>query len=77
MNALLTANTEQEVLLVLISEFKRLYPEPVEFTDAHGVQQKFNWKDLLLMYWKCAYMKRSRNDDSNFIAFANNLGVEV
>lgn len=78
MNALLTANNEQEVLLVLISEFKRLYPEPFTYTDCHGVvHMNADWFDMLQMYWRCAYMKRSRNDDSDFIAFAKNLGVEV
>lgn len=77
MNALLPATTEQEVLLTMVSEFQRLYPKEVEFTDAHGVNQKLSWKDLMLMYWKCAYMKRSRDDDSDLVAFAKKLGVEI
>lgn len=77
MNALAEAQTEQEVLVVMIEEFKRLYPNPVTFTDTHGVEQEFTWKDLLKMYWVCAYMKRSQDDTSDFIAFAKSKGVEV
>ncbi len=78
MKALEKANTEKEILEVLISEFKRLYPEPFEYVDCHGVQHSdVDWFDMLQMYWTCAYMKRSIDDDSSFIQFAAERGVYV
>jgi hypothetical protein len=76
--ALENAKTEQEVLQVLISEFKRLYPEPFDYTDCHGVgHTEVDWYDMLQLFWSCAYMKRSRDDDSSFIQFAAERGVYV
>ncbi len=76
--ALENAKTEQEVLQVLISEFKRLYPEPFNYTDCHGVEHtEVEWFDMLELYWTCAYMKRSRDDLSSFIQFAAERGVYV
>jgi hypothetical protein len=76
MKALEQANTEKEILEVVISEFKRLYPEPFDYTDCHGVEHKdADWFDMLEMYWTLAYMKRSMDDDSSFIQFAAERGV--
>lgn len=76
MKALQDCTTEQEILRVLISEFKRLYPEPFSYTDCHGVQhEEADWFDMLQMYWSCAYMKRSWDDVSSFMQFAMERGV--
>lgn len=76
MKALETANTEKEILEVLINEFKQLYPEPFEYTDCHGVKHTdVEWFDMLDMYWTLAYMKRSRDDLSSFVQFAFERGV--
>jgi hypothetical protein len=76
MKALEQASTEKEILEVVISEFKRLYPEPFDYTDCHNVEHKeADWFDMLEMYWTLAYMKRSMDDDSSFIQFAAERGV--
>lgn len=78
MKALEGANTEQEVLQVLISEFKRLYPEPLDYIDCHGIEHTgVDWFDMLQLYWNCSYMKRAIDDDSSFIQFAAERGVYV
>jgi hypothetical protein len=78
MKALEKTTTEKEILEVLISEFKRLYPEPFSYTDCHGVEHtEVDWFDMLQMYWSCAYMKRSIDDESSFIQFAAERGVYV
>lgn len=78
MKALEKANTEKEILEVIISEFKRLYPEPFDYTDCHGVEHtEVTWFEMLEMYWTLAYMKRSIDDDSSFIQFAAERGVYV
>jgi hypothetical protein len=73
--ALEPCQTEQEVLEVLIQQYKLLYPEPVEYTDVHGVEHTATWRDLLEMYWRCAYMKRSWEDASYFWDYARERGV--
>jgi 5'-3' exonuclease len=76
MKALEGCTTEQEILRKVISEFKRLYPEPFDYTDCHGVEhQEADWFDMLQMYWSCAYMKRSWDDVSSFMQFAMERGV--
>jgi hypothetical protein len=78
MKALEKANTEKEILEVVISEFKHLYPEPFDYTDCHGEDHtEVTWFDMLQMYWTLAYMKRSADDDSSFIQFAAERGVYV
>ncbi len=78
MKALENANTEKEILEVLISEFKRLYPEPFDYTDCHGVlHSDVDWFDMLQLFWSCAYMKRSIDDESSFIQFAAERDVYV
>lgn len=76
MKALEGCTTEQEILRVMISEFKRLYPEPFEYTDCHGVKhEEVDWSDMLNLYWSCAYMKRTWDDVSSFMQFAMERGV--
>lgn len=60
--ALKDCNTEKDIIEVLVKEYKKLYPEVVEYVDCHGNQQSKDWLDLLRMYWKAAYMQRYEND---------------
>lgn len=71
MKALQDAKTEQEVVTVLFNEFKRLYPSEFSYVDCHGQSHDANWQKMLELYWQCAYMKRSKNDDSNIYTFLN------
>lgn len=76
MNALKDCTTEQEILKVVISEFKRLYPETFEYTDCHAVKHdEADWFDMLNLYWQCGYMKRSWDDPSSFMNYAMQRGV--
>jgi hypothetical protein len=78
MKALDSANTEQEILQVLINEFKLLYPDPFTYFDCHSVEHtEVDWFDMLQMYWQLAYMKRSIDDDSSFVRFASEKGIYV
>lgn len=78
MKALEKASSEKEILEIIISEFKRLYPEPFDYTDCHGAEHTdAEWFDMLDMYWTLAYMKRSIDDDSSFVRFAADRGVYV
>lgn len=77
MKALESAKTEQEVMQVLVNEYKRLYPDPVEYTDCHGQHHVADWYDLLKLYWQCAYMKRSRKDTGDIKEFCKQRGIEI
>lgn len=77
MKALQDARTEQEVMQVLFSEFKRLYPQPFAYTDCHGVEQEGTWQKMLQMYWQCAYMKRSWKDPSDIYDFMDERKIAI
>jgi hypothetical protein len=66
MNAVNEATTVAEVFDIIESEYKRLYPEEVNYIDHLGNYQSASWEDLLCLYWKCAYMKRSWDDPSDY-----------
>ena len=70
-------NTSKDVLEALIAEFKRLYPSPVTYTAWNGKTITKDYLELLQMYWKCACMKRTEDDDLDFIKFAKQYGVEI
>lgn len=75
MKALVDASTEKEVMQIMFDEFKRLYPEEFEYTDCHGKEHVATWKDMLQLYWKCAYMKRTWNDPSDVYDFMDERGI--
>ena len=75
MKALVDASTEKEVMQIMFAEFKRLYPEEFEYTDCHGKEHVATWKDMLQLYWKCAYMKRTWNDPSDVYDFMDERGI--
>lgn len=70
-------NTSKDVLEALIAEFKRLYPSPITYTTWNGKTITKSYLELLQMYWKCACMKRTEDDDLDFIKFAKQYGVEI
>lgn len=74
--ALEWCSTEKECLESVISEYKRLYPEPIVYL-AHNNKTVYNadWEFILQQYFKCAYMLRSWKDTSNFWEYAKQYGV--
>ena len=76
MNALKDAETEQEIMQILFSEFKMLYPKKFKYKDCHGKTQEGDWLQQLQLYWQCAYMKRSLNDPSDIFDFMNERGID-
>jgi 5'-3' exonuclease len=75
MKALEDANSEKEIMQIMFAEFKRLYPDKFEYTDCHGKEHVADWQDMLKLYWKCAYMKRSWNDPSSVYDFMDERGI--
>lgn len=71
------ASSPKEVLELLIGEFKMLYPLPINYKTWDGKDvMGATWEDMLQLYWKCAYMKRSWDDPSDFWEYAKQYGVE-
>jgi hypothetical protein len=77
MKALEGAQTEQEVVDIMLNEFKLLYPDEFWYLDCHGKKNKANWSTMLDLYWRCAYMKRSKDDQSNILDFLNSRGLSA
>lgn len=75
MKKLKDKNTPKEILETIIEEYKRLYSVNYHYVANTGEAMIVDWKFMLKMYWKCAYMKRSWNDDSNFWTFASKYGI--
>lgn len=61
---LVDCQTVKECLEVVISKYKEWYPEPFEYKAWNAELVKADWKFLMRLYFKCAYMKRSRDDNS-------------
>lgn len=74
-NALKDAKDEKEVLSIVLSEYKRMYPSAITYNACDGSVQTKDWEGMLDLYWNCAYMKRSHYDYSNFWEYAKQYGV--
>lgn len=64
-----------EILRKVISKYKEWYPEPFRYTAWNGTEVNANWETMLDLYFKCAYMKRSWNDPSDWRLFFAERGV--
>lgn len=65
-----------EILNKVIEVYKRLYPEPFDYVAWDGTKVKnADWKSMLDLYFKCAYMKRSWTDPSDWRIFFAERGV--
>lgn len=69
--------TEQEVILKVLEQFKKFYPDNFEYTDWQGNQIYADWKYMAAMYFRCAKMMRSKDDNLDFVKFCNKYGVQV
>lgn len=66
--------TEVGCIEYLINKFKYLFPDEICYTCVNGFQQTMQWYDLLEIYWKLAYMKRSYEDESNCWLYFSQYG---
>lgn len=62
-NVLNGLETEKDVLLAVIKKFMTFYPKPFSYKDWSGKEHNdVDWKDMLLMYYRCARMMRHQKD---------------
>lgn len=69
--------TEREVWQAVVTEYKRLYPTEFEYKDWQGNIVQADWFEMLDLYFKCAYMLRSKDDEASFIQYVAQYDVEV
>lgn len=67
----------KDFLEVVKHKYQEWYPEPVTYRAWNGKEYTKDWKDILQMYFKCAYMLRSRDDKASAEEFFYNYGVKL
>ena len=65
-----------EILDAVVKRYKSWYPEPFEYTAWNGEVIKADWEFMLGLYFKCAYMKRTWNDPSDWKLFFTQRGYQ-
>ncbi len=63
---LVPLRTQEEISNFIVSKYKQFYSEPFEYTDWNGVKHGADWQTMLDLYWRCAWMKRSWDDPSDW-----------
>lgn len=66
--------TKEEVAALVVKRYKEFYPEEFEYVAWNGKVIKSSWEHMLDIYFRCAYMKRSWDDESDWKKF---LGYSV
>ena len=66
-----------EVLEKLKQKYKQWYREKFYYTAWDGSEHEADWKSMLQLYYSCARMKRSQDDDLNVEKFFNEYGVQL
>lgn len=69
--------THQEALQAVISEYRRVYPNEVNYTDWNGLEITSDYLGMLKLYHKCVRMKATKDDNLDFKQFAESYGVEL
>lgn len=76
-NDLKGCKTPQDFLEVVKSKYQEWYPEPVTYKAWDGEEHTKNWKELLQLYFQCAYMLRSPDDKAIAKDYFAKYGVEL
>lgn len=66
-----------EILGEVIRQYKEWYGDGVTYTAWNATEVTATWQDMLSLYFKFSYMKRSWNDPSDFRLFFADQGVIV
>lgn len=63
-----------EILSAVVQKYKEWYPDIVTYNSWDGKEITTNWEGMLDLYFQCAYMKRSKDDPSNWKLFFKERG---
>lgn len=66
-----------QTLQAVVDQYKVWYPEPVTYTAWDGNEYTKDWKEILQLYFSCAKMKQSEDDDLDVEKFFGNYGVKL
>jgi len=69
--------TAEDYLKVVVQKYKEWYPEPITYTAWNSTVVTKDWKGMLDLYFKTAYMKRTKDDKSCSIEFFGKYGVDL
>lgn len=67
----------KDFLEVVVRKYQEWYKEPVTYTAWDGKEYTKDWKEILQLYYQCAYMLRSRDDKAIAEEFFGNYGVKL
>lgn len=70
-------NQPKDFLEVVKCKYKEWYNKPISYIAYNGTKHTKGWKEILQMYFTCAYMLRSRKDKANVEEFFNSYGVTL
>ncbi len=68
--------SEQDLLQCVINRYKEWYPEDFKYTAWDGTEVQANAKSMLQLYFRCARMKTTHDDDLDLDKFLNKYGVK-
>jgi hypothetical protein len=75
-NLLKDCKTKPEAIQVVLDQYKKWYPEVVEFKAWDGTNQVMDYFQIAQMYFKCSKMKETVDDDLDLVKFLNRYGVQ-
>lgn len=67
----------KDFLEVVKRKYQEWYHEPVTYTAWNGEEYTKDWKEILQLYFQCAYMLRSRDDKAIAEEFFYMYGVKL
>lgn len=68
--------SEKELLTKVVSKWKELLPESIEYTSWCGEVMKPSWLELAELYMTCCYMKTSPDDSTTFESLLKEYKIE-
>jgi hypothetical protein len=74
-NLLKDCTTEKEALDAVVSQYKLWYPEPFTYTAWDGTEHTANYASMLSLYFKCARMMTTEDDNLDAMKFLADRGV--
>ena len=69
-------NTPKEVLEAVIKQYQTWFPDTIEYVAWKGEKIEADWKYILELYFKCARMKTSYDDELNVWEFMEKYNVK-
>lgn len=66
--------TGRDIANKVVEVYKTVYPGEVKYTAWDGTEVVTDWKGMLDLYFKCAYMQRKHNDQTTWQEFFEERG---